>query len=228
MNNIDKHYIKLEDIPSLPNGWIRLVHRCRGQSLGKDVIQNIKDNGLIFNRSIANPPPSQRGGTYPSPGYMVSAYNEELFWEKLKKDNFFVFDDARYADTQIIFDIPIDEYCFLEKFGRFALGKISPKYIIGAIPNYNGCNKKLTKPKEEIDKAKQKSQNNPQAPISPNDIDTLISIVKERFTTISKEKILHLIETEKENLLYEIEEELKDIHKENKSLINLSIPSKQR
>lgn len=228
MTDIDKHYNKLDELPSLPKDWIRLVHRLRGQSLGKDVIQNIKDNGLIFNRSVANPPPSQRGGTYPSPGYMVSAYNEELFWEKLKKDDFFVFDDAKYADTQIVFDMPMDEYCFLEKFGRVAVGKIDPKYIVGVIPNYNGYNKKLTLPKEEVERAKQKSQNNPPAPISPDGLDTLILKLQERFKTITKAKIEHSIETEREYILYNITEELKDIRqKTSPSLIN-ELKSKER
>ncbi|MBR5154226.1 MAG: hypothetical protein IKW58_00695 [Alphaproteobacteria bacterium] len=224
MSGNNSHYMELKDIPSLPKGWVRLVHRCIGTSIGKDVIANIKENGLIFNRRVTEISPSQRGGAYDSPGYMVSVYNEELFWQKLEKDDFYIFDDAKYADTQIIFDMPMDEYCFLEKYGRVVVGKIDKKYISGVIPNYNGHNKKITLPKEDVQKAKKISENNPPANIEPIGIDNLINKLQKRFETITKERILHSIEVEKENIIYEINEELKD--RKLKTFVN--IPSKDR
>lgn len=208
MENGTIKYDKLEDLPSLPKDWVRLVHRCRAISLGRNIVNNIKENGLIFNREASKTTPSQRGGTYPSPGYMVSAYNEELFWKNVEKDDFFIFDDAKYADTQIVFDMPIDQYCFLEKFGRAVIGKIDSKYIVGVIPNYNGYNKKLTLPVAEVLRAKEISINNPPAPITPPTNDELFAILQKRFATITKERVIHSIKEEKENLLYEINESL--------------------
>ena len=200
----------LEDLPSLREGWIRLVHRCESKSIGKDTIQSIKENGLVFNRSVTDILPSQRGGSYPSPGYMASIYTEDLFWEKLIKDDFLIFDDAKYADTQIVFDMPLDELCFLEKFGRVAIGKIDKKYIVGVIPNYNGYNKKLIKPKDEILKAKEISKNNPPSEVTPNSLDTLVSALKQRFKTITKETVINSIKRKKEYILDALNECLKE------------------
>jgi hypothetical protein len=208
MESNEIKYDDLEKLPSLRKDWVRLVHRCKAINLGRNVIQNIKENGLIFNRSVTNIPPSQRGGTYPSPGYMVSAYNEELFWKKLQKDDFGCFDDAKYADTQIIFDMPIDEFCFLEKFGRVVVGKIDPKYIVGVIPNYNGTNKKITISKENVIKAQKTSISNPASITTPSTTEELFGILQQRFNTITKERMLRAIEDEKEDLLYDINEEL--------------------
>ena len=221
-------YTNLEDIPSLKKDWIRLVHRCISKSLGKDTIQSIKENGLVFNRKSAEILPLQRGGCYDSPGYMVSSYNEELFWKKLEKDDFFVFDNAKYADTQIIFDMPLDEFCFLEKFGRIAIGKIDKKYIVGVIPNYNGYNQKITLPKEDILKAKNKSRQNPPSKVKPNSIDDMISKLQKRFSTISKDKINYIIETEKEEILYDINEELKKYANKTSYPINQLVYQKER
>lgn len=215
MTNTSIKYDKLEDLPSLPKDWIRLVHRCKGLSIGRNIVDNIKENGLIFNREASQIPPSQRGGSYPSPGYMVSAYNEELFWKKIEKDDFFIFDDAKYADTQIVFDMPLDEYCFLEKFGRVVVGKIDPKYIVGVIPNYNGYNKKLTLPRDDVINAKEISIKNPFASITPTPIDQLIETLQKKFNTITKERIIHHIEEEKEDLLYEINECLASSEQQN-------------
>lgn len=220
-------YDKLEDLPALSSGWVRLVHRCIAISLGKNKITNIKENGLIFNRDVAQIPPSQRGGTYPSPGYMVSIYNEELFWQSMEKDDFIIFDDAKYADTKIVFDMPIDEYCFLEKYGRVAIGKIDKKYITGIIPNYNGYNKQLTLPKEDVLKAKEKSLANKKEQPASNSMDELIETLQQRFKTLSKEKILNAINGEKEDILYELNEYQSEKTRPLNTNINL-ISSNQR
>jgi len=227
MDNLDD-YDRLEDLPSLREGWIRLVHRCLKKSLGRNNIANIKENGLIFNRRVAEISPSKRGGVYDSPGYMVSSYNEELFWKKVEKDDFLVFDNAKYADTQIIFDMPIDEFCFLERFGKFAVGKIDEKYITGVIPNYNGYNKNITLSKRDVLKAKKQSIQNPPSAVIPSDINDMIREFHQKFSKFPKEKILQSIDFEKENLLYEIEEELKFIHSKEQSSLNSLINSKQR
>jgi hypothetical protein len=221
-NDIEVKYDKLEELPALPNGWVRLVHRCIAISLGKNKVASIKENGLIFNRNVAQISPSQRGGTYPSPGYMVSVYNEELFWQSIEKDNFIIFDDAKYADTKIIFDMPIEEYCFLEKYGRVAIGKIDKKYITGVIPNYNGHNKHITLPKEDVIKAKQKSLANKKELPTPTPIDVLIASIQQRFKTMSKEKILNSINIEKEDILYEINKQLSETTKTVAKNINLT------
>ena len=226
-DDIEVKYDKLEDLPTLSNGWVRLVHRCIAVSLGKNKITNIKENGLIFNRNVAQIPPSQRGGTYPSPGYMVSIYNEELFWQSMEKDDFLIFDDAKYADTKIVFDMPIDEYCFLEKYGRAVIGKIDKKYITGIIPNYNGYNKQLTLPKEDVLKAKEKSLANKKASPTSTSMDELIETLQQRFKTLSKEKILNTINIEKEYIL----SELKEIPSEKTKPLNTNtnlFPTNQR
>ena len=226
-DDIEVKYDKLEDLPTLSNGWVRLVHRCIAVSLGKNKITNIKENGLIFNRNVAQIPPSQRGGTYPSPGYMVSIYNEELFWQSMEKDDFLIFDDAKYADTKIVFDMPIDEYCFLEKYGRVAIGKIDKKYITGIIPNYNGYNKQLTLPKEDVLKAKEKSLANKKALPTSTSMDELIETLQQRFKTLSKEKVLNTINIEKEYIL----SELKEIPSEKTKPLNTNtnlFPTNQR
>ena len=48
MENGTIKYDKLEDLPSLPKDWVRLVHRCRAISLGRNIVNNIKeeDNGV--------------------------------------------------------------------------------------------------------------------------------------------------------------------------------------
>ena len=226
-DDIEVKYDKLEDLPTLSNGWVRLVHRCIAVSLGKNKITNIKENGLIFNRNVAQIPPSQRGGTYPSPGYMVSIYNEELFWQSMEKDDFLIFDDAKYADTKIVFDMPIDEYCFLEKYGRAVIGKIDKKYITGIIPNYNGYNKQLTLPKEDVLKAKEKSLANKKALPTSTSMDELIETLQQRFKTLSKEKVLNTINIEKEYIL----SELKEIPSEKTKPLNTNtnlFPTNQR
>ena len=58
--NNQPQYTKLEDLPSLKQGWIRLVHHC----IYKDHVDSIRENGLIFNREAAKLSPLQRGSSY--------------------------------------------------------------------------------------------------------------------------------------------------------------------
>ena len=179
--NNQPQYTKLEDLPSLKQGWIRLVHRC----IYKDHVDSIRENGLIFNREAAKLSPLQRGSSYPNITHMASVYDEESFWESMHKDDFCCYDNARYADTKIIFDMPLDEFCFLEKFGQKVKGKIDSKYIVGCISNVNGANKNLILSAEEINAAKQKSLNNPSSSAEPNDVELMIG---ELLTNLKSDK----------------------------------------
>ena len=119
--------------------------------------------------------------------------------------------------------MPFYELCFLEKFGRAVIGKIDPKYIVGVIPNYNGCNKKITLSKEDVIKAKERSIKNPPASITPNSKDDLFLELQKRFKTITKEKMDHSISIEQENIMYEINEELISLtSKKSTKPINIS------
>ncbi len=169
--NTDAKYDKLENLPSLRKGWVRLVHRC----IYKDHVNSIKENGLIFNRNAAKLTPLQRGSSYPDITHMASVYDETSFWQSMHKDDFCCYDNARYADTKIVFDMPLDEFCFLQVVGRFIHGKVDSKYIVGCIPNINGANKHLQISDEEINKAEQKSRTNPPSSAQPNNIDVMIA-----------------------------------------------------
>lgn len=166
MANEIKHD-NLEDLPALKEGWVRLVHRC----IYNDSVDNIKENGLIFNGKAAG----AKRGAYDSVTQMATPYNEKSFWDSMRKDDFFIYDNAKYADTKIVFDMPLDEFCLLEKIGKFVHGKIDSKYIVGCVPNVNGTNKKLVMAKDEINNAEQKSRNNPPSSAQPNNLDVMIT-----------------------------------------------------
>ena len=168
--NNQPQYTKLEDLPSLKQGWIRLVHRC----LYKDHVDSIRKSGLIFNREAAKLSSLQKGACYSDITSMASVYDEKTFWESMHKDDFACYDNARYADTKIVFDMPLDEFCLLEVFGRKIRGKVDNKYIVGVIPNVNGANKNLILSAEEVNVAKQKSQNNPSLSVKPNNVEQMI------------------------------------------------------
>ena len=158
---------KLENLPSLKEGWVRLVHRC----IYNDSVDSIKKDGLIFNGTAAG----LARGAYDRVTQMASVYNETSFWDSMRKDDFFIYDNAKYADTKIVFDMPLDEFCFLQTVGRFVHGKVDSKYIVGCVPNVNGTNKQLVMSDAEINKAEQKSRNNPPSPAQPNNLDVMIA-----------------------------------------------------
>lgn len=169
--NTDAKYDKLENLPSLRKGWVRLVHRC----IYKDHVNSIKENGLIFNRNAAKLTPLQRGSSYPDITHMASVYDETSFWQSMHKDDFCYYDNARYADTKIVFDMPLDEFCLLQAVGRFIHGKVDSKYIVGCIPNINGANKNLQMSDEEINKAEQKSRTNSASTVQQNNVEVMIT-----------------------------------------------------
>lgn len=205
MNNAQQ-YDKLEDLPSLKKGWVRLVHRC----IYKDHVNSIKRNGLVFNRNAAQLSLSQKGGSYYDITSMASVYDETSFWESMRHDDFSCYDNARYADTKIVFDMPIDEFCLLEKYGCLIKGRIDSKYISGCIPNVNGANKNLTLPEEKITQAANKSRNNLPLSVQPNNVDKMVeelllrckSDKKEELRTIVYERIKHC----REDLQFELYE----------------------
>ena len=158
---------KLENLPSLKEGWVRLVHRC----IYNDSVDSIKKYGLIFNGIAAG----FARGAYTHVTQMATTYNETSFWDSIRKDDFFIYDNAKYADTKIVFDMPLDEFCFLQAVGRFVHGKIDSKYIVGCVPNVNGTNKQLVMSEAEINKAEQKSCNNPPSSAQPNNLDVMIT-----------------------------------------------------
>lgn len=203
--NNQPQYTKLEDLPSLKQGWIRLVHRC----IYKDHVDSIRENGLIFNREAAKLSPLQRGSSYPNITHMASVYDEESFWESMHKDDFACYDNARYADTKIVFDMPLDEFCLLEVFGRKIRGKVDNKYIVGVIPNVNGANKNLILSAEEVNVAKQKSQNNPTTSATPNDVEMIVDELVSNSKYGNKEelrsRIYERIENCKEDLKFDLD-----------------------
>lgn len=208
-------YSKFEDLPSLRDGWVRLVHRC----IYKDHVDSIRENGLIFNRDAAKLSPLQRGSSYPNITHMASVYDEESFWKSMHKDDFSCYNDAEYSDTKIVFDMPLDEFCFLQKFGRKIKGKIDSKYIVGIIPNVNGANKDLQTSHEKIDKAEKISCNNPPASIGANNVKIMIDELLKKIKSDNKE--------EYRNIVYErikqCKEDLEYCLKDNQSRKNIPL-----
>lgn len=178
-------YTKLEDLPSLKEGWVRLVHRC----IYKDHVDSIRKNGLVFNRSAAKLSPLQKGASYSDITSMASVYNESSFWKSIRKDDFYCYDNAKYADTKIVFDMPLDEFCLLERYGRIIKGKVDSKYIIGTIPNVNGANKSLQTSHEEIDTAEKISRNNPSSSVEANNVETIIDELLANSNSDKKEEL---------------------------------------
>ena len=160
-------YDKLENLPSLKDGWVRLVHRC----MYKDSVNSIKEKGLIFNGKAAG----EARGAYDNISSMATPYDETSFWESMRKDDFFIYDNAKYADTKIVFDMPLDEFCLLQVVGRFVHGKVDSKYIVGCVPNVNGTNKKIVMSCEEIDMAEKISKKNSPSLATPNNVDVMIA-----------------------------------------------------
>lgn len=191
MNEQQTQYNKLEELPALPAGWVRVVHRCIATP---QKIENIKNNGLIFNRDAAGCSPYETGGSYNNITSMASVYNENDFWQSMKQDDFACYNDAQYADTKIIFDIPIKEFAFLQNYGRYIKGKIDAKYLVGYVKNYNGANPKLKLPANEIDQARKISQTNPPTIVSANKISDLIAELQAKYTNAKEHKIVQTIE----------------------------------
>ena len=189
IENNQPTYTKLEDLPSLKKGWVRLVHRC----IYRDHVNSIKDNGLIFNREAAKLTPLQRGSSYPNITHMASVYDESSFWDSMHKDDFCYYDNARYADTKIVFDMPLDEFCLLETLGRRVKGKIDSKYIVGCIPNINGVNKNLYLSHEEVNLAKQKSRNNLSSQVEPNNVELMIDELIANSNPNKREQLRNMI-----------------------------------
>lgn len=190
-NDMDnaQQYDKLENLPSLKKGWVRLVHRC----IYKNNVNSIKKNGLVFNKNAAQLSSWQKGGSYSDIASMASVYNEASFWKSMCHDNFSCYDNARYADTKIVFDMPIDEFCLLKKYGRLIKGTIDSKYIVGCIPNINGENKNLTLPEEKIMHAANKSQNNPPSSAQPNNIDNIVEELLLKCKSDKKEELRAIV-----------------------------------
>ena len=213
--NNQPQYTKLEDLPSLKQGWVRLVHRC----IYKDHVDSICENGLVFNRGAAKLSPLQKGASYPDITSMASVYDETSFWKSIHKDDFYCYDNARYADTKIVFDMPLDEFCLLERYGRIIKGKVDSKYIIGIISNVNGANKNLILSAEEVNEARQKSQNNPVTSAIPNDVEIIIDELLSNSKYDKKEELRSKIYEGIENTKKDLEFDFKpDQNKKNTSL----------
>lgn len=198
-------YDKPEDLPSLRKGWVRLVHRCIAKSIsGPDNIESIKQNGLVFNRQAADIAPHARGGTYRHITEMASIYTEEDFWQSMKKDDFACYNDARYADTKLVFDMPIDEFVFLQRFGRRIKGTIDSKYLVGVIKNVNGANKNLSMPLPEVNKAAYRSMKNPPSQAEPNNVENLIEELLQKHPAAQRETVLKYLADEKRHITDEL------------------------
>ncbi len=194
---------QISALPSLRQGWVRVVHRCLSN---QSSIQNIKLNGLIFNRDAAKLSPLQRGGSYNHITSMASVYDEKGFWQSMMRDDFYCYDNSRYADTKIVFDMPQEEFCFLQNFGRFVKGKIDAKYLVGVVPNINGENPNLRLPPEDVLKAKHISQNSAPSTAEPNDVDVMIEDFLNRYPKTNVARKASLIK----NMMEQTKEELSE------------------
>lgn len=205
----------LSKIPHLKEGWVRLVHRC----IAKDSISGFQKNGLVFNREVAKEEHAiaerERGGYYDSVTQMATMHTEEDFWNTIKKDELaFCSCAPHYDDIKMVFDVPLEEVCFLRRFGGRIKGKVDAKYLVGCIPNVNGMNPKLTFPVEEVERAQKISQKSESLNVEPNDVNKMImklviKIVKSRSkqdfeqTDVErlKEEITERLSIEKANVL---------------------------
>ncbi len=201
---------QISALPSLRQGWVRVVHRCISN---QSSIQNIKLNGLIFNRDAAQLSPVQRGGSYNHITSMASVYDEKGFWQSMVRDDFGCYDNSRYADTKIVFDMPQEEFCFLQNFGRFVKGKIDAKYLVGVVPNINGENPKLSLPQEDVLKAKHISQNSAPSKAEPNNINVMIEDFLSRFHNADIQKKSAIIKNRMKQTQEELSEKM--LHSQN-------------
>lgn len=213
----DVVFDKLENLPSLSEGWVRLIHRC----VADQRVANIKENGLIFNKKSAGLPWQVKGGSYRSPSLMATAHNAESFWLTMQKDDMGCFDDNRTAGAKVIFDMPLEEYLFLEVCGEKVKGKIDSKYMVGCVLNINSWNKKLSLSVEEVKRAEKISQNNPPSTAEPNNLEGMInefvSLYPPEKSTFIRDTIYKSMELVKDNLLYRLNEGIKMQKLENKT-----------
>ena len=201
-------YDKLEKLPSLKKGWVRLVHRCV-MGNGENV-RNIKANGLIFNRYAAKCNLQQKGGSYNYLTSMVSVYNEDTFWQSMQRDDFACFNDDRAADTKLVFDIPMEEFCFLQAYGRFIKGKVDNKYLVGCVENVNAQNLRLRSPISEILRAERISRSNLASDTKPNNVATYISHLIMKFPKEKREEKKQRIAEKIEDVKTEISDFFSD------------------
>lgn len=217
----NQDFIKLAQLPSLKKDWVRLVHRCimeNGQNLA-----NIKQHGLIFNRNAAHLPENYKGGSYQYPSAMVSIYNEDSFWRSLQHDDFAIFDNARYADTKLVFDIPKEELCFLQAYGKKIHGRIDAKYLVGIIPNINGANPSLRMHQEMIAEAERTSRHSNPADIKPNNLQNMIEDLLDMVDQERREQAKQVVDKRLKREL----EMLNDIlENKKKPISNFNIPKK--
>ena len=197
---------ELCQIPPLREGWVRLVHRCIDKG---STVPNITKFGLVFNKEAAGLS-SIRGGSYNSITEMASTYDEKNFWDSLKHDDFYCYDNARYADTKLIFDMPLEEFCFLETFGRRVKGKVDAKYLVAKISNINGENSDITLPQEKIIQAQSVSRSNPYPQVQSNNLEEMIDKFLEKFPfekrAEKKEKVKDMISRNRDDFLFEMKE----------------------
>ena len=197
---------ELCQIPPLREGWVRLVHRCIDKG---STVANITKFGLVFNKEAAGLT-NIKGGSYNSITEMASAYDENGFWDSLKHDDFYCYDNARYADTKLIFDIPLEEFCFLETFGRRVKGKVDAKYLVAKISNINGENSDTTLPQEKIIQAQSVSRSNPYPQVQSNNLEEMIDKFLEKFPfekrAEKKEKVKDMISRNRDDFLSEMKE----------------------
>ena len=206
IKNQTEIFEELCKIPPLKKGWVRLVHRCIDKG---STVPNITKFGLVFNKAAAGLT-NIKGGSYNSITEMASAYDENGFWDSLKHDDFCCYDNARYADTKLVFDMPMEEFCFLETFGRRIKGKVDAKYLVAKISNINADNPNITLSQEKVCQAQAISHKNPYHSVQCNDIEAMIEKLLERTPLENKaemkEKIKKTINRKKDDFLFEIQE----------------------
>ena len=207
---------ELCQIPPLKKGWVRLVHRCIDK---ENTVPSITKYGLVFNKNAAKLP-LIRGGSYDSITQMASVYDETRFWSSLRHDDFAIYDNAQYADTKLVFDIPLEEYCFLKSFGRRIKGKIDSKYLVASISNINSSNPKLVLPVDQVSQAQKISNNNSEPKIVPNNIEAMIAELLEQCPSERRDNVEKLIRTAMHRNKVELRSAMQEKH-QNKSINHL-------
>lgn len=211
---------ELEKLPPLKENWVRLVHRLIiGDGKG---IDDIKQNGLIFNRQAAEVSVLQRGGNYQNLSSMVSVYNENLFWKSMEKDDFANFDNARYADAKLIFDVPLEEFAFLQAYGKYVKGKVDAKYLVGCVKNVNASNPTLTLSEKEVRRAKEKSVSRPNKKVAENNVKLLINSLLNKVKMGDKEYLKEVINQK----IADVKSEVVEAFREREEALRVNLSSK--
>ena len=111
----------------------------------------------------------------------------------MEKDDFSNFDNYRYADAKLVFDIPLEEFAFLQAYGKYVKGKVDAKYFVGCIKNVNAGNSTLALSEKEVKKAKEKSINGLKRQVTENSVKILIKKLLDKVKMGDKEYLKEVV-----------------------------------